>query len=475
MKNNFEKYCTFYNEEICVTDKSEKYSGNDLKEMYKSIKNKLIPIKNSTVCILFENSIEFIVSFFAVVESNLNVFPLYYRMTDSEMKNAMTNVNSFCCITTTKQKDIFDDYINIEGTGLIIGTIQGKEDNTTSYNNCVFFLTSGTTGSKQKIVVHDLVRLYLNSSFNANILELTKKEIGMIILPMNFIYVINTQILLYIKRYIKFNIVSSLSLPKVVEKLLIDSKSTIITITPSYFKLFKNISLNKTYLKTILYGGEKANWELVNNVLTHSNINVFQSYGQTELGSRVSIKKITCMDDMDNVGKVVDESIKVRIDKIEGHNYGKIFIKSPSVMIGYYPTYFNDTFLDTGDIGYIDEKQEIHLLGRSSNWIKHKEIRFNPIYIEEELSGKFPTNAFLYKKENVDLVLYVESEEEVVFTTDFVENLKNYINENYSYYMRPTLYKFLLQLPRTVSNKIKRGEDFDHKLIFYAELGEKND
>lgn len=89
----------------------------------------------------------------------------------------------------------------------------------------------------------------------------------------------------------------------------------------------------------------------------------------TECAPRIACKPIDCVDLLEDVGTLVN-GCSVKIED------GKILVKSPSVMAGYYKdpeetakSLTPDGWLRTGDLGYVDEENRLFLTGRKKNLI----------------------------------------------------------------------------------------------------------
>lgn len=137
----------------------------------------------------------------------------------------------------------------------------------------------------------------------------------------------------------------------------------------------------------ILYaGGSYLSPEIIDGY-REFGIAISQGYGMTECASRISSNSgINDPSKYTSVGRTVAGcSVKI-VD-------GEIWVKSPSVMMGYYKnpeetakTLTEDGWLKTGDLGYIDEDNFVYLTGRKKNLI----ILSNGENISpEELENKF--------------------------------------------------------------------------------------
>ena len=120
-------------------------------------------------------------------------------------------------------------------------------------------------------------------------------------------------------------------------------------------------------LKTFVSGGAALNPE-VGQFFINLGINILQGYGQTESGPLISCNDLKT-NDVSTVGKPVKD-VKVKISK-----ENEILVKGPNVMRGYWNNYqltketLNNNWLNTGDLGLIDELGRLKIIGRKKDLI----------------------------------------------------------------------------------------------------------
>lgn len=139
--------------------------------------------------------------------------------------------------------------------------------------------------------------------------------------------------------------------------------------------------------KTVLLGGAPA-WQELLETARQYKINLALTYGMTETASGIAIlKPENFLAGDNNCGQVLPHS-RVSIcnstgNKLNQNEVGNITINSQSLAIGYYPYLFEsrDNFrLD--DLGFIDNKGYLNLVGRSSNKIITGGENVYPIEVE---------------------------------------------------------------------------------------------
>lgn len=122
-------------------------------------------------------------------------------------------------------------------------------------------------------------------------------------------------------------------------------------------------------LDIILSGGAYLSKSIAENLL-HFGVTVLQGYGATECSPSISCNS---NDDfsLDSVGSVLPgNEVKIVDDEI--------YVRGKCLMNGYYKSEeltqeaFDDGWFKTGDLGYMDKRKHLHIMGRKKNLIVMK-------------------------------------------------------------------------------------------------------
>jgi len=126
--------------------------------------------------------------------------------------------------------------------------------------------------------------------------------------------------------------------------------------------------------KTVLLGGAPA-WQELLETARQKNIKLALTYGMTETASGIAIlKPQDFLKGENNCGQTLPHTtITICSDagkQLNRNEIGNIAISSQSLALGYYPKLFeNQDKFKLDDLGFIDEKGYLNIVGRNSNKI----------------------------------------------------------------------------------------------------------
>ena len=126
--------------------------------------------------------------------------------------------------------------------------------------------------------------------------------------------------------------------------------------------------------KTVLLGGAPSWSDLIQTAKQH-NIPLSPCYGMTETASQViTLKPEKFLQGDTSNGQILPHARIKIVDEqgreLAANQTGKVTIIAASLALGYYPELFPpQTPLCTDDLGYLDEQENLHLVGRHSDKI----------------------------------------------------------------------------------------------------------
>lgn len=486
-----------YPNNIAIRDNKQEVTYRSLlKQVILAKKNLQDEIGYGDIVIIYlNNSVEFVTYYFALQMLGVKVFPVYYELRKFEVQTLVQFSKAKLVITNNKnfnglrqfnvpcfdidyykdshpeinqQDEILRENINTDIGNLTRTHVVEPDD------IAVLLHTSGTT-SNPKIVAHSHQSIINNLKMHSESLSLTFKDNSLIVMPLAFGYCHTSQFLTHIYLGGTITIMEGLTTPEKYMNAINSNEITVTTLVPSVLRLImlrKEIlqKLNHSSLKKICFGGSPISQTELTEILNNlPNVKLIQTYGQTEAGPRVTANTMKLTSSANNVGQTISDDILIKILDENGieqslEQVGRVFVNSPSLMKGYYQLDKLDTStisqhgLDTGDIGYLAQGSELHLLGRSNNIFKTAGFQISPEEIEGFIKNRFKhlsgvrvsgEDNFLYGKIPV---LYIEGEED----EQLKEEILNFCKKNLAEFKRPKKILFVSQLERTINGKLKR-------------------
>ena len=211
-------------------------------------------------------------------------------------------------------------------------------------------------------------------------------------------------------------------------------------------------------------------------------ITTVQGYGLTETSPVISAGT-DFEQKIGSVGKVFP-SVKLKIMNKDENGIGEIFVKGPTVMLGYYQNeeatkeVLDKGWFNTGDLGYVDKKGFLFLCGRKKSVIvlkngknvfpeeietvinKIEGVKESFVYGQAEEDDKIDLKVcakIVYDKELMKEIYHVEKEEEIYdILWDKIKEINKTMPE-YKYVKKIIVTDE--ELAKTTTQKIKRHEE----------------
>lgn len=209
----------------------------------------------------------------------------------------------------------------------------------------------------------------------------------------------------------------------------------------------------------VLLGGSTASFDLLARA-REKKIKLALTYGMTETASQiVTLKPKDFICQNNTVGQILPHAQIMICDEqgqaLSNNQTGMIAIKAKSLFLGYYPNFNNANVFLTDDLGYFDEQNYLHIIGRNSQKIITGGENVFPLEVETAI---LETQLV---KEVVVIGLFDEQWGEVVTaiyissSNDFdLETLKIMLRKQLSAYKCPKHWLAVDQIPRTALGKI---------------------
>ena len=249
---------------------------------------------------------------------------------------------------------------------------------------------------------------------------------------------------------------------------------------PTFFSNFVKYNLikNKSLpLKRIISGGDFfAHKDIYQWNKYQKKTEIFNVWGPTETSIVNTMHKIN-KKNIKQIGKVksipVGKShplmeIKILKDKknIARGKIGEICMIGNCVSQGYighnknqknYFKYKSKNAYLTGDLGYLDKENQLHIIGRKDNTIKISGYRVDSLEVEKIVSHNFNVSNVILLKVNISgidfLCLAIENKKKIK-----LDQIVNLLKEKLPLYSIPKKIIFFKKFPLNQNHKIDRGK-----------------
>jgi len=393
LRNNVKKYPSkigFIDEENKVTfqemlDCVEEFSSSE------SFKN-----KNQTVGLILENSIEDIIAYLGIINSGKIVHIIPPNITEKNFINQINSSNPYIVICSEKNRINFSNFdikdLTIHTNEEIIAKSIVQEKIPVINKIAYLIYTSGTTSEPKGVPIsHEMIEFTTKNI--VKVLEYSKNDIDLTPLPLyhsfglgclhTSIYVGSTFVLLKNSNNLE-NVLNSLK----------KYNTTTLAVVPA--TLTKFLKFEKQYLdekfsniRLIITNSTSIPKETVNDfkpIIKNRKLATY--YGLTE-ASRSTFMIFNENSKLDeSVGKSAP-GVKIKIKKFDKKlKIGEIIIQGKNVIKNYWdnPTAdknLENGWLQTNDIGYLDNDENLFLVGRNDDLINIGGEKVIPSEIEE--------------------------------------------------------------------------------------------
>lgn len=223
-----------------------------------------------------------------------------------------------------------------------------------------------------------------------------------------------------------------------------------LSLVPTMFKRIVD-RIRQHHLRVVLVSGEFIPRSLVETCL-EKKIPIYKSYGMTETTSQSTTFCVSKNPSKLNSVGLPLPGATIRILNPDAEGIGEVLIQSPMVMDGYLEKEPVEGFINTQDIGYVDEEGYLFILDRRKNIIISGGENIYPQEIEN----------VLYAHPDVAECAIVGMKDEkwgqvpVLFVVSSLEDegIINYLSNKLAKYKLPKRIVHLLELPKNATGKI---------------------
>ncbi|MGG4340441.1 class I adenylate-forming enzyme family protein [Paenibacillus lautus] len=365
------------------------------------LRKRNIPI-GSHIGLYFNNTTEFIFSFFGILISKMVVVPIPIFSKQVEIETIAENCDIHSIIALEPPKSIKRPVISW-------GDIESYEPSEVGYdhdtksdleNSLALLLTTSGSTSAPKIVMLSHKNIISSAIAHQNSVNFSPADVFMVTMPINFISTITTQILVCILSETAIVLEPLPLIPRSIFNIIEQNRINCISMVPTTLNFLLDISRSKKIVLSNIHTCVVSGAPLSNDLFQEAknllpNADILQTYGMTEASPRISI--MDRGDDELSCGKVVkDVEVVIRdsaSNPLPTNMVGDIYVKGPNVMLGYYKnprltaTIIQNNWLMTEDIGKFDMWGNLRIVGRKKNIILVGGMNVYPEEIEDILNG----------------------------------------------------------------------------------------
>ena len=438
--------------------------------------------KNENVAIVLNNSIDFVVSFFSIVNVGVSAplnpnyteaeFSFYFK--DLKPKIIISNFEeNHPAILCAKKNNI--KVIKIENFSFV-DAVKNKiktEIKTSNSNDIALILhTSGTT-SKPKMVPLNHKNLVTSAKNIGKTLKLSIKDKNIILMPSFHIHGIVASILAPLVFGGKIVILprfNALSFFKSLEK----HSPTWFTGVPTMLQAVLDRAsrnskiISKSKLRFIRSSSASLPTSILTEIEKVFKVPVIESYGMTEASHQMTSnllppkkRKVGSVGVPTGINvKTVDDNFK----KLKADQVGEILIKGKSILKKYIASKdinrnaFINGWFRTGDLGYLDKDGYLYISGRIKEIINRGGEKISPKEVDEVFTSNKKVNkavsfAVKHPKLGEDIALAVVLNNNIKCTAN---ELKQFAKNKLAGFKIPKQILFLDEIPLGATGKIQR-------------------
>ncbi len=445
------------------------------------------------VALITPNSLEFLITFFAVGKVGGVVVPVNnmlkeeeytYILNDAEAKMLVTS-SKFAAQTEKLQETTgiettvwIDDLPKQEGKNFLFSEVMAIPNEGGDVNAdksidelAVLIYTSGTTGHPKGAML-SYKNIFSNLHGAQERFDLNKKDRFIVYLPMFHSFTLSISVLVPI--FIRGSLIiipSVLPFSNIIKQTLLKRVTVFLGIPdvynalvraklPWYFLWFNSV-------RAFVSGGAALSEDTLTKFNTiFSRAKMLEGYGLSECSPAVAINPVSKQKPL-SIGlpldgyevKIVDEEmVEVPVGQV-----GELIVKGDCVMMGYWkrPTATDETIINgwvrTGDLGKVDEEGYIYIVDRKKDLIISKGINIYPREIEEVLyhhpSIKAAAVIGIKDDHSGEIpIAYVELDEEQEPVSE--SDIKSYLKQHLANFKIPKSISFLDELPKNATGKV---------------------
>ena len=413
-----------------------------------------------------------------------SIFPINPRLISHELIQIITKISPSVLLIEPKQVDIklinycskYNIVLKIINSPLtFIQNLQHKNTNIDIYpinNQAVTYHVSSGTGGEHNYYGHTLSQILTYSYHRQFDLGLKPNDKLLISLSLNHAYAFSYQLLPGLAMGLSMVLLPEFD-TKIVKYAITHHKITTIALLPTmYYLLCRSIQNRDKYnhrLRFLSVAGDQVQPTLMKMVRKILGIPLKNGIGMTEVygygqntQANVTTSKIKLFDEI----QCKINPLSLKTIQMTKRTIGEIYLKTPTQPIGY-----NDKWLATGDLGYLDNNRYLYFFGRMKNIIIKGGSNVSPVEIEHYLCqiSSVDEVAVIGRKHKVWGTLIcacIVTNNHMNFLTK--ANINEYLSDYLSAYKHIDEVYFMKKLPKNKMGKLDRSSLIEEVSNFFC-------
>jgi acyl-CoA synthetase (AMP-forming)/AMP-acid ligase II len=464
-----------------ITHGKRSYSYQDSLRIVKKLAYELHQLNvKGKVIVSMPNSPKFIFTVFALFEIGATPIPLNPGYTSYEMRQIKADSGATVLSTQEDEKVCFRFIDSDRVHAFAVSELLSDSDTPSvdrefsPSNEAIMFYTSGSTG-KMKGVVHTFESLCVNPHSLVDIMNITSEDIYFTGVPFFHLFGFSPGMVTAILKGAEIVVTDTIGSVGVIDRIQ-DQKVTVLLCNATMLKQLIYMSERRRYdissLRLIMVSGSIAQQEVLITATRKLCKNTLNLYGATETG--IIAQTLPGEDILHlttTVGKPLP-GVKVRIvgdskEELSSGSVGEIACKTCSLFSKYHnmPSVTSEVvdsrgWYYTGDMGRIDEKGYVSIVGRKNEMIVKSGFNIYPREVELVLlqHRKVKDAAVVGVSDPTygEIIRAVITKKESEHFTN--DEILDFCRQRLVHYKIPDQIVIVKELPLTSTGKIRKNE-----------------
>jgi len=391
MWSHIQKTAKHSGDNVALIGDERTYTYSGLVSSVRHVAQQLSELNQQVLALYIDNCPEWVVIDLACQVADIQLLPLPSFFSDLQLKHAVKETGAGAVIHV--QGDRLSHLLDLQHSAdifgkFIISTTALTQANLPEQTAKITF-TSGSTGEPKGVCLSNKQQLSVATALQSMVSLKANKHLAL--LPFStllenvagvYLTLLSAgSVLALSQQTMGFNGSSGLNIETLLKTISTHQPNSLIVLPELLLALVKSIEngwLPPSSLEFIAVGGSKVSLALLNRA-TQFGLPVYEGYGLSECSSVVSLNAQNNIK-AGSVGKPL-KHVSVQI------NEGEVFV-SGNTFLGYVnqPETWEQDFLATGDLGYLDDDGYLFIDGRKKNLLISSFGRnINPEWVESSL------------------------------------------------------------------------------------------